>query len=182
MFGEMKRGEEQLTNCMAQYEERLRRVNEYMEQSSSSYLRGQEEIKATRAKYEDEYRQREIFIQKLLQKSTEIKRQVLTIDEKKNPGKKNIFSQAQIGEMMNELEIQITKLLEIKDESGSAMGDMRDHLIDIYQRMGVGLLKRHQVYEEQLQKLQQEWRATCDKLMEDNFNTKLQSTYLNHDL
>lgn len=31
--------EENLTQCMAQYEERLKRVNEYMESSNSSYLK-----------------------------------------------------------------------------------------------------------------------------------------------
>jgi hypothetical protein len=33
---------------------------------------------------------------------------------------------------MNELEIQITKLMEMKDESGSVVSELRDHLIELY--------------------------------------------------
>ena len=37
IFKERQQTEENLQACMAQYEERLKRVNEYMEQSNSSY-------------------------------------------------------------------------------------------------------------------------------------------------
>eukprot|EP00347_Sterkiella_histriomuscorum_P017052 403350844 len=75
--------------------------------------------------------------------------------------------------MMSDLELAITKLMDIKEEqsmSGSSTDliMMRDHLIEIYQRIGVGLLKRQQVYDEKLIKQEQEWRATCDKLIEDH--------------
>lgn len=46
---------------------------------------------------------------------------------------------------MSELELAITKglMLEMKDESGSSiLVDLRDHLIEVYQKLGVGLLKR----------------------------------------
>jgi len=36
---------------MQQYDERLKRVNEYMEQSNSSYLKCQEELNQQRKKY-----------------------------------------------------------------------------------------------------------------------------------
>jgi alpha-acetolactate decarboxylase len=39
VFQEFARVETQLTSCMSQYEERLKRVNDYMEQSNGSYLR-----------------------------------------------------------------------------------------------------------------------------------------------
>jgi hypothetical protein len=47
---------------MSQYEERLKRVNDYMEQSNGSYLRIQEEMKALRLKQEDEMKERDTFI------------------------------------------------------------------------------------------------------------------------
>ena len=37
-----------MTNTIQQYEERLKRVNDYMEQSNSSYLKVQEDLKSTR--------------------------------------------------------------------------------------------------------------------------------------
>jgi len=49
---------------------------------------------------------------------------------------------------MNELELSITKLMELKEDSGSVLMEMRDHLIELYSRIGVGLLKRHIFYEE----------------------------------
>lgn len=45
--------------------------------------------------------------------------------------------------------------------------------------MGVGLLKRHLVYNEMLQKEEQEWKATCDKLIEDHQELKEESKRLN---
>lgn len=106
-------------------------------------------------------RARDYFVQRLISKSIELKNQVIAIDEKKNPqtpGKKmsaqqSIFSQAHIGEMMSELELAITKLmLDFKDDSGSILADLRDHIIEVYQKVGFGLLKRQLVYDEMLTK------------------------------
>ncbi len=95
-----------MTSCIQQYEERLKRVNDYMEQSNNSYLKIQEDLKSTRDKYAGEQRQREAFLSKLIAKSVEIKNKVLSIDEKKHPsssgpygkkiggGSQNIFTQA----------------------------------------------------------------------------------------
>lgn len=77
---------------------------------------------------------------------------------------------------MGELELAITKLmLELKDDSGSILCELRDHLIDVYQKIGVGLLKRQLVYDEKLSKQELEWRATCDKLIDDHQEIKEES-------
>jgi len=39
VFKEIKTLEDQLSACINQYEERLKRVNEYMEQSNGSYIK-----------------------------------------------------------------------------------------------------------------------------------------------
>ena len=44
---------------------------------------------------------------------------------------------------MSDLEISITKMMDLKDEKGGVFIELRDHLIEIYSRIGVGLLKRH---------------------------------------
>jgi hypothetical protein len=55
-----------------------------MEQSNTAYLRIQEEMKAMRIKQEEELRDRDYFVQRLITKSIDIKNQILTIDEKKH--------------------------------------------------------------------------------------------------
>ena len=71
--------------------------------------------------------------------------------------------------MMSDLELSVTKFLDIKDdESHIELLSLRDHMLEVYQKVGVGLLKRHQTYDEKLLKQEQEWRATCDKLIEDH--------------
>ena len=89
-------------------------------------------------------------------KSIEIKNQILTIDDrKKSPARSanaSTFSLAHINELMSDLEMTITKLMfDLKDD-GSILAELRDHIVDVYQKVGVGLLKRHIVYEEMLQK------------------------------
>jgi len=114
----------------------------------------QAELKKTREKYEGDLKQRDQFLSKLIQKSIDLKNQVMTIDEKKNPAHKktNMFSHAQTGELMSELELKIAKLMELKEESGSMLMEMRDHLIEVYTKVGIGLLKRHLFYDEMLLK------------------------------
>ena len=51
--------EDSLTLCMNQYEERLRRVNEYMENSNSGYLQTQEELKQLKLKQEEDQKERD---------------------------------------------------------------------------------------------------------------------------
>jgi hypothetical protein len=81
--------------------------------------------------------------------------------------------------MMNELELAIAKLLELKDGmGGSVLMQLRDHLIEVYSRVGVHLLKRHLTYDEQILKQEQEWAATCDRLIEDHQLIKNESKFL----
>ena len=103
-------------------------------------------MKALRLKQEDEMKERDTFIQRLITKSIDLKNKILTIDEKKHQHtkKQSMFAQSHLGEMMSDLELSISKLIiDLKDESGSGLlGSMRDHLIEVYQKIGFGLLKR----------------------------------------
>lgn len=104
----------------------------------------------------------------------------MTIDEKRNPAnrKSSFFNAAKMAEMMNELELNVTKLMELKEESGSVLVELRNHLIEIYQKVGIGLLKRHMTYDDQLIKQEQDWQQTCDRLIEENSKIKTESTHL----
>ena len=73
---------------MSQYEERLKRVNEYLEQSNGAYLRLQDDIRALRGAHEHEARERDRYLHRLIAKSIDIKNQIMTIDEKKHQHKK----------------------------------------------------------------------------------------------
>ena len=59
-----------------------------------------------------------------------------------------------MGEFISDLELSITKLLDIKDDksgnsnSNHMIMELRDHLIEIYNKVGVGLLKKHVHYQE----------------------------------
>ena len=48
-----------------------------------------------------------------------------------------------MGDIMNDLELSVAKFLEIKDEKNGILMELRDHLIEIYSKLGVGLMKRH---------------------------------------
>ena len=50
VFAEHKQLEDSLTLCMNQYEERLRRANEYMQQSQDGYAQIQDDLKLTKEK------------------------------------------------------------------------------------------------------------------------------------
>lgn len=54
--------------------------------------------------------------------------------------------------MMSELELNIAKLMEHKEDSGSMLNELRDHLIELYQKVGIGLLKRHLIFDEMILK------------------------------
>ena len=50
--------------------------------------------------------------------------------------------------LMNELELKIAKLLKVKDENnGSILMNLRDHLIEVYHKIGISLLKKFSVYD-----------------------------------
>ena len=55
---------------------------------------------------------------------------------------------------MSELELSISKLvIDLKDESANGLlGSMRDHLIEVYQKVGYSLLKRQLYYDEIISK------------------------------
>lgn len=51
-------------------------------------------------------------------------------------------------DLISDLEMQIAKLMDLKDEKGGILSELRDHMIEIYSKIGVGLLKRHLNYED----------------------------------
>jgi len=167
VFQQQEQTEKNLQQCMQQYEERLKRVNEYMEQSNTAYLKCQEELQQCRRKYAQELQERDNALTLLIEKSIDLKSIVMSIDEKASNQMLSVGSQAQlaaqgkkslnkhrktanIADLIQDLEMQITGMMNIsanKSPSSSAndqnVVEIRNHLIDLYQRIGVGLLKKH---------------------------------------
>ena len=75
-------------------------------------------------------------------------------------------SESQIKNTISSIEQKTGELLDLKNEQDSISMQMRDELIEIFNRMVTGLLKKLLTYEGQLRKQENEWQLTVDKLIE----------------
>lgn len=57
--------------------------------------------------------------------------------------------------------------MSLKSETDWVSVEVRDHFLDLYQRGVVGLIKRLGAFEQKLSDQEEEWKATIDKLIED---------------
>lgn len=117
VFKQQKQTEDNLAQCMHQYEERLKRVNEYMEQSNSSYLKCQEELQQCRQKYAKEMQERDNALSLLIEQSIDLKSKVNSIDEKAQNQYKNQKSgrkATNIGDLIQDLEMQVNSMMSSK--------------------------------------------------------------------
>ena len=69
IFSEKLQLEDSLTLCMNQYEERLRRTNEYLEQSNQGYQQVQEEMKVMKDKTQLDLKNKDVFLSELIKRS-----------------------------------------------------------------------------------------------------------------
>ena len=69
VFSEKLQLEDSLTLCMNQYEERLRRTNEYLEQSNQGYQQVQEEMKVMKEKTQLDLKNKDVFLSELIKRS-----------------------------------------------------------------------------------------------------------------
>ena len=68
-FAEKQQLEDSLTLCMNQYEERLRRTNDYLEQSNQGYQQVQEEMKVIKDKTQLDLKNKDAFLSELIKRS-----------------------------------------------------------------------------------------------------------------
>ena len=68
-FAEKQQLEDSLTLCMNQYEERLRRTNDYLEQSNQGYQQVQEEMKVMKDKTQLDLKNKDAFLSELIKRS-----------------------------------------------------------------------------------------------------------------
>jgi len=114
----------------------------------------------------------------LIEKSIDLKSTVMSIDEKAT----NQFNstggrkpKTNISDLIQDLEVQVTSIMNMRGvlncEDQNVI-EIRNHLIDLYQRMGINLLKKHAFYCEKQQSMNQEWQETCDQLINEHQTLK----------
>ena len=118
---QQEQSEKALVETMQQYEERLKRVNEYMEQSNQAYLKSQEELNSLRRKFQNDLQARDNALSILIDRSIDLKSAVMTIDEKvqnymtqraqKGKGQRMPTRKVNLADQVSDLELQITKLM-----------------------------------------------------------------------
>lgn len=52
------------------------------------------------------------------------------------------------------------------------MLEIKNHLIDLYQRIGINLLKKHANYCEKMLNMDRDWQETCDTLINEQQTLK----------
>ena len=144
-----------------------------MEQSNSSYQKCQEELQQCRQKYAKEMQERDNALSMLIEKSIDIKSSIQSINEKaSNQFQSNKASRkSNISEHIQELELQIQNMMDSKSQDQNII-EIKNHLIDLYQRVGINLLKKHLVFCEKLHSQNSEWQETCDQLINENQSLK----------
>jgi len=65
---------------------------------------------------------------------------------------------------LSELELNISRLMELKPLD-AACAELRDHILDFYQRIVIGQLKQLIRADDQSKKLETDWHASCDALI-----------------
>jgi len=121
---------------MNQYEDRLRRANEYMEQSNQGYAQIQDELKNKSGKMQLETESRDSFLSHLIKQSQQVKAKVHRLFEGKNKNANHIR------EALNEIELGVAQIYDLKADSDAMAAEVRDHIMDLFNRTVIGLLKK----------------------------------------
>ena len=107
----------------------------------------------------------------LIEKSIDLKSKVNSIDEKAQNQYKNQKSgrkATNIGDLIQDLEMQVNSMMSsngngtLQECNDQNVIEVRNHLIDLYQRIAINFLKKHQYFIEKIQKTDGEWQETCD--------------------
>lgn len=105
----------------------------------------------------------------MIEKSIDLKSGVLLIDEKSQNfitarmKKHGQSRKVNLMEQIQELELTISNMMASSgDTNDQGVLEVRSHLIDLYTRVGVGLLKRHHMLIEMLMAADGEWQETAD--------------------
>ena len=60
----------------------------------------------------------------------------------------------------------MAQIYDLKADSDAMSAEVRDHVMDLYNRTVIGLLRNQQKLKGSLNEQEAEWQATCNKLIE----------------
>lgn len=118
-------------------------------------------MKLLKEKTQLELKSRDAFLSELIQKANSVKSKVHRVFE----GKQR--NQDQLRESLNDIELGVAQIYDLKADSDAMSGELRDHIMDLFNRTIIGLLKKQQKLVDNLKQQEIEWQATCNKLIED---------------
>ena len=103
-----------------------------------------------------------------------MKSTVISIDEKVNNqfnNKSGRKVKTNIADNIQDLEASVSRMMSMRGLENCQdqnIIDIRNHLIDLYQKTSVHLLKKHQAYCEKIHLQDKEWQETCDQLISEH--------------
>lgn len=91
----------------------------------------------------------------IIETSIDLKSVIQTIDEKAKTSARQTTFRANKGnqglnDQIHDLELRINKMVHISDCKDHNVVEIKNHLIDLYQRVGVNLLKKHVTFQDKL--------------------------------
>ena len=79
------------------------------------------------------------------------------------PGK----SSTSLQDGIHDLEMRMNKMIHSTDCKDLNVIEIKNHLVDLYQRVGVSLLKKHITFQDKIQTCNKDWQDTCDQLINE---------------
>ena len=132
---------------MHQYEERLKQINR-------GSFRCQEDLTQLRLKMKKENQNRESSLNDLLVKSSHILSQIQKLESLEKCGDDSI----------HDLQIEINKVLGLNDSGDQVIIQTNNHLVDIYQTIGVEMFSKQDKLHSQMEDYQWGFRKLMDQL------------------
>ena len=96
-----------------------------MDESNATYLKTQEELKSVRTKQDEDMRKRDRFISAMLDCSSQLKQKSIKLKGR---------------ECLSEIDLSISKFMELAPPDAVST-ELRDHCLDLYQRVVISHLK-----------------------------------------
>ena len=93
-------------------------------------------MKLTKDKTHLDLKSKDVFLSELIKKSNQVKAKVHRVYEGKNK------SQDWLREALNDIELGVAQIYDLQNESDAMSAEVRDHVMELYNRTVIGLLKK----------------------------------------
>lgn len=111
----------------------------------------------------------------LIEMSIDIKSVIQNLDEKASSNMQRMTgfqvgppkSNTNLQDGIHDLEMRINKMMHATQCKDLNVVEIKNHLVDLYLRVGVSLLKKHLQFQDKIQNCNNEWQVTCDQLINE---------------